>query len=46
MDRGRLVASAPPDQALTRDLIAAVFGVDSLILDTAEGHIPLAQRPL
>jgi iron complex transport system ATP-binding protein len=46
MDRGRLTVDAPPAEALSTERIAAAFGVDAVILDTGEGHIPVVRRPL
>jgi iron complex transport system ATP-binding protein len=46
MDRGRLIADAPPGEALTPQRIAGAFGVDAVIIDTADGAIPIARRPL
>jgi len=46
MDRGRLVAVATPAAALTLDRIADVFGIEALLLETADGPLPYAHRPL
>jgi iron complex transport system ATP-binding protein len=45
MDRGRLVADGAPRDVLTVERIAAVFGVEAVITDTAGPH-PVLLRPL
>lgn len=46
MHRGRLVADAAPKDALSTGRIAEIFGVEALLLDTADGRVPLPRRPL
>jgi iron complex transport system ATP-binding protein len=46
MNRGRLIADAAPPEALSAARIAAVFGVETAVIDTADGRIPIARRPL
>jgi iron complex transport system ATP-binding protein len=46
MDRGRLIADAPPGEALSAQRIAETFAVDAVIVDTGDGAIPIARRPL
>jgi iron complex transport system ATP-binding protein len=46
MERGRLVADGRPREVLTPERIAAVFGVEATITDSAVGPIPILQRPL
>ena len=46
MDRGRLIADAPPGEALSAARIADTFGVDAVIVDTGDGAIPIGRRPL
>jgi iron complex transport system ATP-binding protein len=46
MDRGRLVAQGVPGEVLTPERIAAVFGVEAVIADSAVGSIPLLKRPI
>ena len=46
MDRGRLIADAPPAEALSTARLATVFGVEAVSLDTGDGAIPIALRPL
>jgi len=46
MDKGRIVADAAPGVALSPRMIAEVFGVEAVALDTGEGIIPVAQHPL
>lgn len=46
MDRGRIAADAPPAVALRADLIASVFGVEIVSVESGDGLVPLARRPL
>jgi len=46
MDRGRLVADGAARDVLDPERIAAVFGVDAVITDSAVGPIPILRRPL
>ena len=46
MDRGRIVADASPNEALRPDLVARVFGVEVISVDTGDGLVPLPRRPL
>ena len=46
MERGRLVADGSPREVLTPERIAAVFGVEATIADSAVGAIPILHRPL
>jgi iron complex transport system ATP-binding protein len=46
MDRGRLVADGPPQQVLTAERIADVFGVEVVITATEAGAIPILRRPI
>ena len=46
MDRGRLVADGAPREVLTPERIAAVFGVEAVIIDDAAGTHPILLRPL
>ncbi|HWM47743.1 MAG TPA: ABC transporter ATP-binding protein [Xanthobacteraceae bacterium] len=46
MDKGRLMFDGPPEQALSPERIAAVFGVDAVMVDTGEGRVPIARHPL
>jgi iron complex transport system ATP-binding protein len=46
MDGGRIVADAPPDDALSAARIAQVFAVEALVLEAGDGRIPIARRPL
>jgi iron complex transport system ATP-binding protein len=46
MDRGRLVAEGEPRAVFTAELIAAVFGVDTAIVETDVGALPILRRPL
>jgi iron complex transport system ATP-binding protein len=46
MDKGRIVADAPPDEALTAARMSAVFGVEVAMVNAGDGMIPLARRPV
>ena len=46
MDRGRLVADGAARDVLTPERLAAVFGVEVVIADTAAGAIPIPRRPI
>ena len=46
MDQGRLIADAPPFEALSAQSIAATFGVEAVIVDAGDGPVPIARRPL
>jgi ABC-type cobalamin/Fe3+-siderophores transport system ATPase subunit len=46
MDRGRLVADAPPADALNPGRLADVFGVATVRLTTDDGGITIPWRPL
>jgi iron complex transport system ATP-binding protein len=46
MDRGRIVAEGPPEDALTIDRLAAVFGIDAAIVAIGDKHVPIAGRAL
>jgi iron complex transport system ATP-binding protein len=46
MDGGRIVAEGTPDEALSAARIAQIFAVEADVLETREGRIPLARRPL
>ena len=46
MDRGRLVADAAPAEALSPACIADIFGVETAFIDSGDGRIPIARRPL
>jgi iron complex transport system ATP-binding protein len=46
MDRGRLVAEGPPRAVFTPQRIAAVFGVETTIIETDVGALPILRRPL
>jgi iron complex transport system ATP-binding protein len=46
MERGRLVADAPPTDALTVGRLAEVFGVAALDVDTDAGRFTIPWRPL
>jgi len=46
MDKGRIVADASPDEALTAARIATVFGVEIVPVDVGDGPVPVARRPI
>jgi hypothetical protein len=46
MDRGRLVADAPPAQALGPERVAQVFGVATVTVAAGDGHLTMPWRPL
>lgn len=46
MQKGKLVADAPPQQALSSERIAAIFGVDAVMVETGDGRVPIARHPL
>jgi iron complex transport system ATP-binding protein len=46
MERGRLVADGPPRAVVTPQQIAAVFGVETTIIDSDAGPLPVLHRPL
>jgi iron complex transport system ATP-binding protein len=46
MDRGRLVAQGVPRDVLTPERIAAVFGVEAEIVDSAVGPLPILRKPM
>ena len=46
MERGRIVADGEPQEALSRQRLAEVFGVDTVDVDTGEGIVPIARHPL
>jgi iron complex transport system ATP-binding protein len=46
MDRGRVVADAPPAEALSLARLAATFGIDAAIVDGGDGPVPIPRRPL
>jgi iron complex transport system ATP-binding protein len=46
MDKGKLVADAPPEQALAPERLSAIFGVDAVMVDTGEGRVPIVRHPL
>ena len=46
MQRGRIIVDAPPIEALSAERIAAAFGVEAMMVDTGDGPIPIARRPI
>ncbi|MEA2928687.1 MAG: iron complex transport system ATP-binding protein [Hyphomicrobiales bacterium] len=45
MQEGRLVGEGPPSEALNPERLAAVFGVDSQLVDLGGARIPVPLRP-
>jgi iron complex transport system ATP-binding protein len=46
MERGRLVADAPPGEALNPERLAQTFGVEAAMVNIGDGTVPIARRPL
>jgi iron complex transport system ATP-binding protein len=46
MQRGRIVADAPPDEALDNARLREVFGVTAQQVDTGDAIVPLPLRPV
>jgi iron complex transport system ATP-binding protein len=46
MERGKIVTDGAPNEALSPQRIAQVFGVDTIAVDTGEGIVPIARHPL
>jgi iron complex transport system ATP-binding protein len=46
MDRGRLVADAPPAEALSPQRVAEVFGVETVSVNAGDGNVTIPWRPL
>jgi iron complex transport system ATP-binding protein len=46
MERGRLVADGTPREVLTPERIAAVFGVEAVVTESAIGPLPILKRPI
>lgn len=46
LERGRIICDAAAEEALSPQRIAAVFGVDTVMVDTGEGRVPIARHPL
>jgi len=46
MDKGRLVADATPEEALSPERLSTIFGVDAVMVDTGEGRVPIVRHPL
>ena len=46
MDRGRIVADAPPDEALAPERLAAVFGIEAVSVEVGDKRVPIAGRAL
>jgi len=46
MADGRIVADAPPDQALAPERLAKVFGIDVMMIDLDGRHVPVPRRPI
>jgi len=46
MDRGAIVADAAPSEAMSRDRLAAVFGIESATVEIDNKRVPIAGRAL
>jgi iron complex transport system ATP-binding protein len=46
MERGRLVADAPPGEALSLERIAQTFEVEAEMVRIGDSAVPIARRPL
>jgi iron complex transport system ATP-binding protein len=46
LDKGRVVADAPPKEALTAERVAKVFGVEVAAVNVGGVSVPLAERPV
>jgi iron complex transport system ATP-binding protein len=46
MNRGRLVADAPAARALSSEMIAEIFGVATVTIESGEGSVNMPWRPL
>ena len=46
MQSGRIVADAPPADALSTEQIASAFGVEAALVDVGARSLPIALRPL
>jgi iron complex transport system ATP-binding protein len=46
MERGRIVADAGAQEALSARRMAETFGVEALLVETEDGRLPLPRRPL
>jgi len=46
MDRGQIVADGVPNEALSPERVAQIFGVDAMRVDTGEGIALIARHPL
>jgi iron complex transport system ATP-binding protein len=46
MDRGRIVAQGAPDEALSAERLASVFGIEATTVMVDNKHVPIAGRAL
>jgi len=46
MDRGRIVADAPPTKAFAPERLAAVFGIQAVSVEVGDKRVPIAGRAL
>jgi ABC-type hemin transport system ATPase subunit len=46
MQSGRIVADGPPQQALSADCMAEVFGVTAVSINVGDGHLAIPWRAL
>ena len=46
MDKGKLVANGAPDEALSAERLASVFGIEAASVLVGDKHVPIAGRAL
>ena len=46
MNAGKIVADGPPDEALSPERLAAVFGIEAATVLVGGNHVPIAGRAL
>ena len=46
MERGRIVADGAPDEALSAERLASVFGMEATSVTVGGKHVPIAGRAL
>ena len=46
MERGRIMADGPPDEALAPERLAAVFGIEAATVQVGDKRVPIAGRAL
>jgi ABC-type hemin transport system ATPase subunit len=46
MDKGRIVADGTPNEALSAERLATVFGIEAATVLVGDKHVPIAGRAL